>query len=70
MSTGRLHQGPTQTPTVEARLETMRARLFELPGQIILHPDDLRINLDPLEKTPNLEETARRILARGYGIKR
>jgi len=53
---------------VDARLEAMRARLLALPSPIVLHPDDLRLNLARLESLddPTLAREAERIIARGY----
>lgn len=52
------------------RLEGMRRRLLALPGQIVLHPDDLKTHLERLEQAADFGETAQRILEAGYGIRR
>jgi hypothetical protein len=48
------------------RLEAMRTRLAALPSQIIMDPDDLRANLDRLEASSDLEQTALSILDEHY----
>ncbi len=54
------------TPTIAERLEEMKARLAATPSQIIMDPDDLRANLNRLEASGDIEQTALSILDERY----